>query len=116
MEHIMQDSNIEAQRRDTAFHEAGHVVVSYRLGFQLGYTTIEPNAADGTAGAASGRDNERAAEILGRHSELSAVQLRPRAEALVIEHWKEIEAVSAALIEDITLNETEPQIICDAVG
>ncbi|HEY5911329.1 MAG TPA: hypothetical protein VJA21_12070 [Verrucomicrobiae bacterium] len=140
-------------KRDTAFHEAGHAVISYRLGFALGYTTIEPNNAKGTLGVATGADpspdgsqdadfivtlfsgfaaerrnnpcadergaagdNQRAAELLEGHPELSAAELRQRAEELTTEHWTEIEAVSTALIKDITLEDVEVELICDAIA
>lgn len=137
--------------QDIAFHEAGHAVISSRLGFALGYTTIEPNAAKGTLGAATGADpspdgsqdadyivtlycglaaerrnnptadergavsdNQRAAELLERHPGLSEAELRQRAEELTTRHWAEIEAVSTALIEHITLEDVEVELICDA--
>jgi hypothetical protein len=139
--------------RHTAFHEAGHAVSSYRLGFALGYTTIEPNRAKGTLGVATGADpspegsqdadyimtlfcgfaaerrnnpsadergavsdNQRAAELLERHPGLSEAELRQRAEELTTAHWAEIEAVTTALIEDITLEDIEVELICDAVA
>jgi hypothetical protein len=52
----METHSKEESREDTAFHEAGHAVISYRLGFALGYTTIERNAAKGTLGVATGAD------------------------------------------------------------
>jgi hypothetical protein len=137
--------------RDTAFHEAGHAVISYRLGFELGYTTIKPDAAKGTHGVATGSnpspdgrqdadyivtlfsgfaaerrnnpcadergavsDNQRAAELLELNPELSEAELRQRAEELTAKHWAEIEAVSTALIEDMTLDDMEATLICDA--
>ena len=52
----METHSNQESREGTAFHEAGHAVISYRLGFPLGYTSIEPNAAKGTLGVATGAD------------------------------------------------------------
>jgi hypothetical protein len=42
------------ERSRTAYHEAGHTVISYRLGFELGTTTINPDHAEGLAGFSQG--------------------------------------------------------------
>ena len=136
----------------TAYHEAGHSVITYRLGFETRQVTIKPDDDSGTAGYSCGEDpwidgsrdadfiinlfagytaekrhnpgaeesrsssdNERAAERLQLHPELSEQDLWQKTGELVVQYWPEIEAVAAALMRDTTLSGEEIEIICDAI-
>ncbi len=67
--------------------------------------------------AGAGSDDAKAAELLrdhlGRNRERD---LRQRAADFVAEHWREIEAVAAELLERKTLNGTEAELILDAAA
>ena len=66
---------MSTDRRRIAFHEAGHAVVAYRLGFDSGTVTILPNTDQGTRGSSSSEDDDDDATVVVLYAGLAGERL-----------------------------------------
>jgi hypothetical protein len=92
-----------------------HMEASILSLYAGGHAQRELDPAYGSQGC--GSDEEQAAELLRLHGwEHREQELRERSLALTRQHWAEIVAVADELLRVRVLDDTEAEIICDAVA
>lgn len=66
---------MSTDRRRIAFHEAGHAVIAYRLGFDSFTVTIRPDHSAGTLGASTSEDDDDEKTVAVLYAGLAAERL-----------------------------------------